>query len=68
MGQIDRVFRILVAAAILFAYLSGWIENYTLGIVAIIFAGILLLTSLFGTCPVYNLFGIDTRSKKSSTQ
>ena len=35
-----------------------------LAIILLIFAGIFILTSIFGVCPLYLPFGISTRSKK----
>jgi uncharacterized membrane protein required for colicin V production len=60
MGKVDRIIRILIAAAIAMLYFSGEIT----GLVAIIlgiFAAILLVTGLAGVCPGYMPFHISTR-------
>ena len=58
-GTIDKVIRILLAAAIVVLYFMNIITG-TLGIILLILAGILVLTSLFGICPLYMLFRINT--------
>jgi hypothetical protein len=58
-GSIDKIVRIIIAiAAIYFAY-TGKVENpwnYVLYVVG----GIMILTSLLGTCPLFSIFGINT--------
>lgn len=62
-GVIDKIIRVIAAVIIgllfYFQVISG-----TLGLVLIIFAIVLLLTSLINFCPLYTLFGINTNSKK----
>jgi len=60
MGTIDKVIRIVVAAIILVLYFTHVITG-TLAVVLLILAGILVVTSLVGTCPLYMLFGLSTR-------
>ena len=62
MGSFDRTFRILIAAVIVVLYFSGSITG-TLGIVLMIVAGVFVLTSLLGSCPLYIPFGISTCKK-----
>jgi len=60
MGTIDRVFRVLVAVAIIILYLANIIS----GIVAIILlaiAAIFILTSFISFCPLYYPFKISTK-------
>ena len=60
MGTIDRVFRVLVAVAIIVLYLANIIS----GIVAIILlaiAAIFILTSFMSFCPLYYPFKISTK-------
>jgi len=58
-GSIDKIVRIIIAiAAIYFAY-SGKVEspwNYVLYAVG----GIMLFTSILGTCPLFSIFGVST--------
>ena len=64
MGTIDRVFRVLVAAAIIVLYLTNIIS----GIVAIILlaiAAIFILTSFISFCPLYYPFKISTKKAEA---
>jgi len=59
-GSIDKILRIVIAVvAGYFAYNGGfeaaWI-SYALYAVA----GIMLVTSLIGTCPIYSILGMKT--------
>lgn len=63
MGNIDRIFRILLALLIAFLYLSKEITG-TLGIVLLILAGILALTSFISFCPLYAPFKFKTNNQK----
>jgi hypothetical protein len=64
MSSLDRIIRLIVAAAIAVLYFTGVISGawaIVLGIIAVIF----VVTSLIGFCPLYKLFGVST-SKKTS--
>jgi len=63
MGNVDRIIRTIVALAIVLLYNYDVITG-TLGIVFLILAGILLLTSLIGFCPLYVPFGLSSCSAK----
>ena len=63
MGKADRIIRVLVAAVIAVLFFTKVITG-TLGIVLLVFAGIFLLTSFIGSCPLYFPFGISTLGKK----
>ncbi len=63
MGGTDRIIRILIAVVAAVLYFSGTISE-TVGIVAMVIAGIFLLTSLISFCPLYTIFGINTCSAK----
>ncbi len=65
MGKADKLIRLLVAVVITTLYLTGVIEG-TLGIVLLVVAVVMLLTSLVGFCPAYAIFGIKTCSKCST--
>ena len=62
-GSLDRIIRTLIALAIVILYLTNIITG-TLGIILLVIAGLLALTSLFSFCPLYTLFGMSTCSKK----
>ncbi len=59
MGKADRIVRPLLAIVFIALFLTGTITG-TLGIVLLVLAGIFLLTSLMGTCPLYSILGIRT--------
>lgn len=62
MGNTDRTIRILVAIVIAVLFFTNIISG-TLGIVLLVLAGVFVLTSLFGFCPLYTLIGISTCPK-----
>ena len=59
MGTIDKVVRVTIAAIIAILYFTNVITG-TLGIVLLILAGVLVLTSLISFCPIYRIFGLST--------
>lgn len=63
MGTADRIIRILIAVIIGILYFTGTITG-TLGIVLLVLAGVFVLTSFVGVCPLYVPFGIKTCSAK----
>lgn len=63
MGSVDRMIRLILALVIVILFLSNMITG-TLGIVLMVIAAILVLTSLVSFCPLYTLFGVNTCSKK----
>ncbi len=63
MGGTDRIIRILIAVVAAVLYFTGTISE-TVGIVAMVIAGIFLLTSLISFCPLYTLLGINTCTVK----
>lgn len=62
MGSADRVIRVLIALVIAGLYFSKIISG-TVAIVLLVVAGIFLLTSLIGSCPLYSVLGIRTCKK-----
>ncbi len=62
MGNLDRLFRLVVVVAIGAAYTMGQLSG-TLAIILGVVAVMFLLTSLVGTCPAYLPFGLSTRGK-----
>ncbi|MEL4455229.1 DUF2892 domain-containing protein [Lutimonas vermicola] len=59
MGNTDRIIRVVVAVAIGVLYYANILTG-TLGIVLLVLAGVFLLTSVVGFCPLYTPFGIST--------
>lgn len=61
-GKTDMIVRLVLAAVLLILYFV--INAKILGLVFIIFAIILAVTALAGTCPLYYIFRINTLEKK----
>jgi hypothetical protein len=62
MGPLDRIIRLVIAAAIAVLYFTKVI-NGTLAIVLGIVAVIFVLTALVGFCPLYFPLKISTKKK-----
>jgi len=62
MSGVDKVVRILAAVVVLVLYFTSVISG-TLAIILLILAGILVLTSVIGFCPLYLPFGLSTRKE-----
>jgi hypothetical protein len=62
MGMLDRGFRLGVAIIAGLLYWTGAIDG-VVGFVAIALAGIFLLTSLVGFCPLYLPLKISTKKE-----
>lgn len=62
MGSIDKVIRIIIAVVIAGLYFTDVITG-TLGIILLILAGVFVLTSLIGFCPLYLPIGLNTNKK-----
>jgi Protein of unknown function (DUF2892) len=63
MGAADRTVRIAIAAVIALLVFSKLIGG-TWGIILLVLTVVLLLTSIFGNCPLYSIFGFNTFKKK----
>ena len=59
MGGTDRIIRIIVAIIALTLYFTGTLTG-TVGIIALVVAGALLLTSFISFCPLYTILGMNT--------
>jgi hypothetical protein len=62
MGNLDRIFRVAIALALIVLYFANFISGLIAGIV-LSFSGLLILTSLISLCPFYIPFGISTQIK-----
>jgi hypothetical protein len=58
-GDDDKIIRLVSAALFIVLYLQG-IVKHTAGIILLIPAGILIVTSLVGSCGLYSLLKINT--------
>ena len=62
MGSWDRIIRVLITLVVVILLFANVLEGalaVILGIIAVIF----FVTSVFGFCPLYVIFGISTRKK-----
>ena len=59
MGGTDRIIRVIVAIIALTLYFTGTLTG-TVGIIALVVAGALLLTSFISFCPLYTILGMNT--------
>jgi hypothetical protein len=62
-GTIDKTVRILIAVAIIVLYFTHILTGI-LGIVLLVVAGVLILTSIAGICPLYSVLKVTTLGKK----
>jgi hypothetical protein len=60
MGTADRIIRLIVAAIIVFLFLSGVITGTT-GIVLMVIAVVFALTSFVSFCPLYTILRLSTK-------
>jgi hypothetical protein len=67
MGSADSVLRILVAFIIAGLYFAKLLSG-TAAVILLIIAGVFILTSLLGYCPLYSLFGFSTRKKADKVE
>ena len=59
LGKLDKVIRFLLAAVLVVLYSFGIVEGI-LGVIALVVAGVLVITSLITFCPLYRVLGIST--------
>ncbi len=62
MGLIDRIVRLIVAAAAGVLYFTGVVTGIW-GIVILAVGGIFIVTAVIGVCPLYMPFGISTKKE-----
>jgi hypothetical protein len=63
LGNIDRVLRVAFALVVAVLFFTGVISGGT-GLVLLVVAGILALTSLVSFCPIYWALGWKTSKKE----
>ena len=63
LGSVDRAIRVFAAIALITLYVLNFVDG-ALGVVALVFAGTLLLTSVISFCPLYVPFGLSSIRKK----
>lgn len=63
MGTADKLLRLLAAIVLALLFFAKQLTG-TAGIIALVIAGVFLLTSLISFCPLYKIFGISTCKKQ----
>jgi len=64
-GNADRIIRVILAAIFAVLYFTGVVPG-TVGLVLVALAGIFVLTSLIGSCPIYTIVGLNTCPAKKA--
>jgi hypothetical protein len=64
MGKADRLIRTFIELGIILFYVNGFIPA-GVGLVLLVIAGVLIITSIFAVCPLYYVFGYSTSRKKA---
>ncbi len=59
MGNVDKVIRLIIAVILASLYFTGVVTG-TFGIVLLVAAAVLVITTLTGFCGLYTLLGINT--------
>jgi hypothetical protein len=62
MGTTDKVIRIVVAVLFAVLYFTKAVTG-TFGIILLVLAGVFIVTSLAGFCPLYLPLGLSTKRK-----
>ena len=62
MGNLDRIIRVVIAVTVGALFMTNIISG-TLGIILLVAAGVFLLTSFVGLCPIYSMLRLSTRKK-----
>ena len=65
MGSTDKVLRLVIAVILVVLYFSNVLTG-TLGIIALVVAGVFTLTSVMSFCPLYTLIGFNTCKTKTT--
>ena len=59
-GSTDKIFRSVLAIILIFFGLTGGVPD-TGDVILLGAGGVLLATSLLSHCPIYSIFGIETK-------
>lgn len=65
MGSADRLIRILLAVTVAVLWYTNIISG-TAALILLVLAGIFILTSFVGFCPLYALLGMNTCPRRSN--
>ncbi len=66
LGNTDRVVRLVLACALFIIWFEDVKVRGLTGTILLVLAGILVVTSFIGFCPLYRLFGINSIPKKKT--
>ncbi|MBN1634811.1 MAG: DUF2892 domain-containing protein [Ignavibacteria bacterium] len=58
-GTTDKIIRIILAVVLAILFFTGVVSG-TFGIILLIIAAVLLMTSLVGYCGLYSVLGVST--------
>jgi hypothetical protein len=58
-STLDRIIRLMIAAVVAILFFNNMLEG-TKGIVLMLSAGAILITSVINFCPIYYVLGIST--------
>ena len=64
-GRIDSIVRTLLAFTIGYLYYAKIIQGFV-GVVLLVLAVILFMTSFVGFCPIYAVFHLSTKGQENS--
>lgn len=67
MNSIDKLIRLFLAIILIVLFYKEVLTG-TLGLIALVLALVLTITSLISFCPLYTLFGISTCKKPDTKQ
>jgi K+-transporting ATPase A subunit len=65
MGSLDKGIRLVLAATFIGLYLTDVVSG-VLGIILLVLAGVFVLTSLVGSCPLYLPFNLSTKKDNAN--
>lgn len=64
-GSLDKLIRLIIAAVLIVLYIAGILHG-ALGIILLVVAGALIVTSFTGMCGMYSMLGMSTCPAKGS--
>lgn len=66
-GMVDKAIRIIAAVVLTGLYFTGNLTGVW-GVIALVVAAVLVLTSFVSFCPLYAIFGLSTKPRKTKLQ
>ncbi len=59
MGNADRILRVLIAIVLIILSFT-WFQSGVLSTILLVIAAVFIVTSIFGVCPLYSLFHLNS--------